>query len=58
VDVEFLDDTQPDLLVLRAGGAPSYKLGIAPAWFDAFRVVVRDAAFPGRFGHAPGSSIP
>jgi hypothetical protein len=32
VDLEFLDDEGG--LVLRAGGAPTFKLGVSPEWFD------------------------
>lgn len=34
VDVAFLDDAEPDALVIRTGGAPEYIVRLGPAWFD------------------------
>lgn len=33
-DLHFLETDDPNTLSLRAGGAPEYKLLIAPGWFD------------------------
>lgn len=31
-DIQFLDDVEPEALVIRAGGAPEYVLKVSPGW--------------------------
>jgi hypothetical protein len=34
VDIDFMEDAGADQLIVRAGGAPEYKLLVSPGWFQ------------------------
>jgi hypothetical protein len=34
VDLNFIEDAEPNELSVRAGGAPEYVLLVSPGWFD------------------------
>ena len=41
VDIEFMPDTEPGTLTIRAGGAPDYVLKVSHGWFhELIHVVV------------------
>lgn len=34
VDIGFVENAEPGELIVRAGGAPDYRLLVSPGWFD------------------------
>ena len=43
VDVEFMADSEPGVLGIRAGGAPDYILKVSHGWFQELIKTVADA---------------
>jgi hypothetical protein len=42
-DVKFLDDVDPDELVVRAGGDPEHVLRFSPGWFHKLASIALEA---------------